>query len=88
MESLVLTFDETCAALNSNRSFVNGAVKHGDLESFVIGKRRFFKREKVEKFVDFLEERSKAGNPVSYGARDGREESAPRANAKRVAIRR
>lgn len=49
---------------------IHDAIKAGDLETFLVGRRRFAKPESVQAWVDFLEAQSKAGRPVCYRARD------------------
>jgi hypothetical protein len=64
-----LGIDEICRITGESRSLVYSAIRCGDLDTFVVGRRRFARPRAVEKWVDFLEARSKAGNPVKYGAR-------------------
>lgn len=49
---------------------IHDAIKAGDLETFLVGRRRFAKPEAVQKWVDYLESQSKAGRPICYRARD------------------
>lgn len=49
---------------------IHDAIKAGDLETFLVGRRRFAKPEAVQAWVDFLEAQSRAGRPVCYRARD------------------
>lgn len=49
---------------------IHDAIKAGDLETFLVGRRRFAKPEAVQKWVDYLEAQSRAGRPVCYRARD------------------
>ena len=48
---------------------IHDAINAGDLDTFLVGRRRFARPAAVSAWVDFLESRSKAGKPVSYRAR-------------------
>lgn len=48
---------------------IHDAINAGHLDTFLVGRRRFARPEAVRAWVDFLEQRSKAGKPVSYRAR-------------------
>ena len=58
-------------------SVIHDAIKAGDLETFLVGRRRFAKPEAVQKWIDYLQAQSDAGRPVCYRAR----ETERRANA-------
>ena len=70
MEKLKITLDEIVAASGESRPVVYDAINAGHLETFLVGRRRFARPEKVRAWVDFLERESQAGRPVSYRARD------------------
>lgn len=48
---------------------IHDAINAGDLDTFVVGRRRFARPDAVRAWIDFLESRSKSGKPVCYRAR-------------------
>jgi hypothetical protein len=50
---------------------IHDAISAGHLDTFLVGRRRFARPEAVRAWIDFLEQRSKSGAPVSYRARSG-----------------
>ena len=69
MEKLKVTLDEVCSTTGESRPVVYSAIKAGHLETFLVGRRRFARPEKVRSWVDFLEAESNAGRPVCYRSR-------------------
>lgn len=66
-------------------SNVDRAIACGDLETLVIGRKRFATPKAAEKWVAFLAAESEAGRPVKYMARDLDERRTPaRAKAERA----
>lgn len=74
---------------NQSLSNCDRADSCGDIESTVIGRKRFATPEALEKWVKFLVAQSAAGRPVKYMARDPNERRTPeRARAERARQRR
>lgn len=70
-------------------SNVDRAIACGDLDTVVIGRKRFTTPTATQKWLDFLASESNAGRPVRYMARDPSERRTPeRANADRTRKRR
>lgn len=80
---------ELPATTGQSLSNVDRAIACGDLETKVIGRKRFATPAAVQKWVAFLAAESDAGRPVKYMARDPNERRTPeRAKAERARKRR
>lgn len=69
MEKLKLSVDDIRISTGESTPVIYDAIRQGDLETFLVGRRRFARPAAVRKWVDFLEAESKAGRPVTYRAR-------------------
>jgi hypothetical protein len=69
MEALKVSLNEVVRATGESMAVVYDAIRAGHLETFLVGRRRFARPEKVRAWVDYLEAQSNAGRPVSYRAR-------------------
>ena len=69
MEPLKISLQQIAEATGESLPLIHAAIRDGDLDTFLVGRRRFARPEAVRKWVDFLEARSKAGNPVAYLSR-------------------
>lgn len=69
MEPLKVSLQEISEATRESMAVVYDAINRGDLETFVVGRRRFARPAAVRKWVDYLEAQSNAGTPVVYRAR-------------------
>ena len=69
MEKLKWSMTEIVANSGESTPVVYDAINAGHLETFLVGRRRFARPEKVRAWVDFLERESHAGRPVAYRAR-------------------
>lgn len=72
MEKLKLSVDDIRVTTGESIPVIYDAIRQGDLETFVVGRRRFARPESVRRWVDFLEAESKAGRPVVYRGRNRR----------------
>lgn len=66
MEPLKLSLQQICAITGESRPVVYSAIRAGHLDTFLCGRRRFARPTAVRAWVDFLEQQSHAGKPVSY----------------------
>jgi predicted DNA-binding transcriptional regulator AlpA len=69
MEPFKLSLDEIAEMTRESRPVIYDAINAGHLATFLVGRRRFARPEKVRAWVDFLESESNAGRPVVYRAR-------------------
>lgn len=69
MQKLKLSMAEIADATGESLSVLYAAIKAGDLETFLSGRRRFARPVAVKRWVNFIEAQSKAGRPVAYKAR-------------------
>ena len=79
MERLKIGVDEIAEVTGESRPVIYDAIAVGDLETFLVGRRRFARPEAVRKWVDFLQHESDAGRPVRYRARSRAEPTERRA---------
>jgi len=70
MEKLKLSLAEIAEVTGESLPTIHTAINRGDLETFLVGRRRFARPEAVRRWVDFLEQQSNAGRPVSYRSRE------------------
>lgn len=54
----------------ASRAATYEAIKCGDLETFLIGRRRYTRDEYIQKWFDYLEAQSAKGAPVVYQPRN------------------
>ena len=76
MEKLKLSVDDIRATTGESTPVIYDAIRQGDLETFLVGRRRFARPEKVRAWVDYLEAQSKAGKPVIYRPRSSEQQAA------------
>jgi hypothetical protein len=69
VELLKLSLQQIVEATGESLPVIHDAINVGDLDTFLVGRRRFAKPAAVKQWVDFLEAKSKAGKPVAYRAR-------------------
>lgn len=69
MDQLKIPLAEIPRIAGESLAVVNDAVKAGHLATFLVGRRRFARPEAIRAWVDFLEQQSDAGKPVSYRPR-------------------
>jgi predicted DNA-binding transcriptional regulator AlpA len=69
MEPLKLSLDQVVQLTGECQNVIYKAIEKGDLDTFLVGRRRFARPAAVRAWVDFLEAQSKAGHPVCYVAR-------------------
>lgn len=70
IEPLKLSLQQVVEATGESLPLIHDAIRKGDLDTFLVGRRRFARPEAVRKWVDYLEAQSKAGKPVSYRSRE------------------
>ena len=70
IEPLKLSLQQVAETTGESLPLLHDAIRCGDLDTFLVGRRRFARPEAVRKWIDFLEARSKAGTPVSYRSRE------------------
>ena len=73
---------EIPAASGQSLPIVDDAIREGDLETFLVGRRRYAFPSAIARWLSFLKAESDAGRPVCYRARDPKK---ARAHAKRKA---
>jgi hypothetical protein len=56
-------------AAGTSTPVVDGAIRAGHLETFVVGRKRKARESAVQKWIEFLQAESHAGRPVKYRAR-------------------
>lgn len=64
-----LSMAEIAEATGEAMPVIYAAINAADLETFLVGRRRFARPEAVQKWVDYLQAQSDAGHPVTYCAR-------------------
>lgn len=69
IEPFMLGLQQISEATGQSLPVVHDAIKAGDLETFLVGRRRFAKPEAVQAWTDYLQKQSNAGRPVCYRAR-------------------
>ncbi len=69
IEPLKWSMQQIAEATGECLPLIHDAINAGDLDTFLVGRRRFARPEAVRKWVDFLEAQSKAGKPVVYRGR-------------------
>ncbi|HLX28949.1 MAG TPA: hypothetical protein VKV24_10750 [Casimicrobiaceae bacterium] len=72
MEQIKIPIAEIPRIAGESTSVVYDAIHAGHLETFLVGRRRFARPEKIQKWIDYLEAQSEAGRPVSYRRRNAR----------------
>lgn len=70
LEPLKLGIQQIAEVTGESIPTIYSAISAGDLVTFLVGRRRFARPEAVRGWVDFLEQRSNAGKPVSYRSRE------------------
>lgn len=68
-EPLKLSLQQIVEMTGESLPVIHDAIRCGDLNTFLVGRRRFARPTAVHKWVDFLEARSNAGHPVCYRSR-------------------
>ena len=63
---LKLSIQQVAEMTGESIPLIYAAIRDGDLDTFLVGRRRFARPEAVRKWIDFLEARSNAGKPVTY----------------------
>lgn len=74
-QPLKLSLQQIVEMTGESLPVIHDAIRCGDLDTFLVGRRRFARPMAVHKWVDFLEERSKAGHPVCYRSRPANRQS-------------
>lgn len=69
IEPLKLSLQEIAGWTGESLPLLHDAIRSGHLETFLVGRRRFARPASVRKWVDFLEQQSNSGRPISYRAR-------------------
>ncbi|MGH8523819.1 MAG: hypothetical protein ACREXY_06260 [Gammaproteobacteria bacterium] len=69
IDPLKLSLQHIAEATGESLPTLYSAINAGDLETFLVGRRRFARPEAVRAWVDRLEAASNAGKPISYRAR-------------------
>ena len=70
IEPLKLSLQQVAEATGESLPLIYEAIRKGDLDTFLVGRRRFARPDAVRKWIDYLEAQSKAGKPVSYRSRE------------------
>lgn len=70
-EPLKLSMQNVAEATGEGIPTIYAAIAAGHLESFLCGRRRFFRPAAVRAWIDFIEAQSNAGRPVIYRPRSG-----------------
>jgi len=70
IEPLKLSLQQIAEITGESLPLLHDAIRKGDLETFLVGRRRFARPAAVRKWVDWLEAQSNAGRPVSYRSRE------------------
>lgn len=70
IEPLKLSLQQIAEMTGESLPLLHDAIRKGDLETFLVGRRRFARPAAVRKWVDWLEAQSNAGHPVSYRSRE------------------
>jgi hypothetical protein len=68
MMKLKLSLRDIVDATGESLPVIHAAAKAGDLETFLVGRRRFALPDDVQAWVNFLKAQSDAGHPVAYRA--------------------
>ena len=66
MDKLKMSMKEIAAATGESMPVLYAAIRAGDLETFLVGRRRYALTSGVEAWVHFLKQQSDAGSPVTY----------------------
>lgn len=77
VEPLKWSLQQIAEATGEHLTLLHDAINAGDLDTFLVGRRRFARPEAVHKWIDFLEKQSKAGKPISYRARSAERRTRP-----------
>ena len=89
MNKLMIPRLEVPEITGQSQSNVDRAVACGDLDTTMVGRKRFTTPAAIQKWLDFLASESSAGHPVCYMASDPDKRRTPeRANADRARPRR
>lgn len=89
MNKLMVSRLEVPNITGQSQSNIDRAIACGDLETVLVGRKRFTTPAALQKWRDFLISESNAGRPVRYMARDLNERRTPeRAGAERASPRR
>ncbi|KAF1690190.1 helix-turn-helix domain-containing protein [Pseudoxanthomonas taiwanensis] len=70
LEPLKLSIRQIAEVTGESIPTIYSAINAGDLQTFLVGRRRFARPEAVRAWVDHLEAQSNAGRPVSYRSRE------------------
>lgn len=70
IEPLKLSLQQIAEMTGESLPLLHDAIRKGDLETFLVGRRRFARPAAVRKWIDWLEAQSNAGKPVSYRSRE------------------
>lgn len=74
IEPLKLSLQQIADATGESLPLIHDAINAGDLDTFLVGRRRFARPEAVRAWIDHLEAESNAGRPVSYRSRKALED--------------
>lgn len=69
IEPLKLSLQQIAMMTGESLPTLYAAINAGDLDTFLVGRRRFARPAAVRKWVDLLEASSKAGHPMAYRSR-------------------
>lgn len=69
LEPLKLSLQQIAEMTGESLPVIHDAINADDLDTFLVGRRRFARPAAVMAWVDYLEKQSKAGRPVCYRAR-------------------
>ncbi len=70
LEPLIIPLADVCQVTGQSKPVVHDAINAGDLETFLVGRRRFARIEAVKAWVDKLESASNEGKPICYRSRE------------------
>lgn len=70
IEPLKLSLQQIAELTGESLPLLHDAIRKGDLETFLVGRRRFARPAAVRKWIDWLEAQSRAGRPVAYRSRE------------------
>lgn len=76
IEPLKLTLQQIAEATGESLTSIHNASKAGHLDTFLVGRRRFAKPAAVKAWIDYLQQQSNAGKPVSYQPRSSERRAA------------
>lgn len=69
-EPLIVPLADITAMTGQSKPVLHDAINAGDLETFLVGRRRFARIEAIRAWVDKLEAASNEGRPICYRSRE------------------